>query len=118
MQLAKQFSLLFDLHKMESNGALKENTSARESLEQGLDFRILKHYRTAREKGIRGLAILEDGACSNCHNVYAESYTVFGCGWFITTCAFCGTLLMGYESGTHTQQREEHKKNKDQQSES
>ena len=99
MQLAKQFSLLFELYSMESNDNPNEGARDREGLERSLDSIILERYKKVGKTGARGVAIFEDGACSSCHNAYAQSYAVFGCGWFISTCAFCGTLLIGYEPG-------------------
>ena len=102
MQLAKQLSLLFELYKIESNDGLNESEIDSERLEQGLDSKILERYRKARKKGTSGIAILEGGACSSCHSVYDKPYAFWGGGWFINTCAFCSTLLIGYEPGAQT----------------
>ena len=80
----------------------RTGTGDRETLEQSLDHRILEYYRKVRKTGA-GIAIFKNGACSGCHNAPSQPYTTLGCGWFINTCAFCHTLLIGYESGNQTQ---------------
>ena len=99
MRLAKQISLLFELYEKETNNDNDKSHIECENLERSLDSKILERYRKAKNAGERGIAILEDGACSNCHNSHDESYAVLGCGWFINTCVFCGSLLVGYEPG-------------------
>lgn len=89
-----QVKLLLKLHELESdsNGFEKSKTFRR--IEKGLDPGLLKRYQKLKQRKEKAVAVLEDGACSECNMLYPESHDVQRYRNFVHNCEYCGRILV------------------------
>ena len=94
MQVSNQARLLLKLHEQEKNGNGFEKTEAFQKLEESLEPSLLKLYRKLKERKGTGVAILKNGACSECMIIYPETHEMLRYGNAVHFCEFCGRLLV------------------------
>ncbi|GAB4331177.1 MAG: hypothetical protein Kow0099_02340 [Candidatus Abyssubacteria bacterium] len=94
MRKNDQVALLLKLHKLEQEGNGIENSHAFQRLARELDPSVLNRFRKIRERKGKGIAVLEDGVCSECNMLYPESHDVLRYKNFVHNCEYCGRLLV------------------------
>ena len=94
MRVLSQVQLLLKLHKQERNGNGFEETEAFRKLEESLDPSLLKLYRKLKERKGTGVAILKNGACSECMIIYPETHEMMRYKSSVHFCEYCGRLLV------------------------
>jgi len=94
MKRPNQVKLLLKLHKLEKNGDDTDKAEALRRLEENLDPSLLKLYRKLKGRKGTGVAILKNGACSECMIIYPETHEMLRHGNTVHFCEFCGRLLV------------------------
>lgn len=94
MKANNQVKLLLRLHKLENNGDGTGTAAALKKLQKRLDPSILRRYQKLKERKGTGLAVLENGICSECKMVYPESHEVLRYKDFVHSCEYCGRILV------------------------
>ena len=94
MKANSQVKLLLRLHKLENNGDGTGTAEALEKLQKRLDPSILRRYQKLKERKGTGLAVLENGICSECKMVYPESHEMLRYRNFVHSCEYCGRILV------------------------
>ncbi|UCD57931.1 MAG: hypothetical protein JSV16_02125 [Candidatus Hydrogenedentota bacterium] len=94
MKMPVQVRLMLELHKLERNGGGVDKAEFFRRIEKGLDPGLLKLYRKLRERKGTGIAVLKDGACSECMLVYPETHEMLRYKNSVHFCEFCGRLLV------------------------
>ena len=94
MKIPGQVKLLLALHKLERNGAGADETEAFERVEKRLDPALRKRYHKLRKRKSTGIAVLENGVCSECRMIYPETHEMLRYEHCIYSCEYCGRFFI------------------------
>ncbi|MBW1933595.1 MAG: hypothetical protein JRI56_11475 [Deltaproteobacteria bacterium] len=94
MQERSQFSLLLELHELQTNNDDLDRAEARRRIEEDLEPPLLSRYRNLKKRKGTAVAILKNCTCSECMIIYPETHEILRTKDFVHSCEFCGRLLL------------------------
>lgn len=94
MQERSQFSLLLELHELQTNNDNLDRSDARRRIEENLEPSLLSRYRNLKKRKGTAVAILKNCTCSECMIIYPKTHEILRTKDFVHSCEFCGRLLL------------------------
>jgi len=94
MQERSQFSLLLELHELQTNNDDPDRAEARRRIEENLEPSLLSRYRNLKKRKGTAVAVLKNCTCSECMIIYPKTHEILRTKDFVHSCEFCGRLLL------------------------
>lgn len=94
MQEHSQFSLLLELHELQTNNDDLDRAEARRRIEENLEPSLLSRYRNLKKRKGTAVAMLKNCTCSECMIIYPKTHEILRIKDFVHSCEFCGRLLL------------------------
>ena len=94
MQEHNQFSLLLELHELQTDNDDLDRAEARRRIEKNLEPSLLSRYRNLKKRKGTAVAVLKNCTCSECMIIYPKTHEILRIKDFVHSCEFCGRLLL------------------------
>ncbi len=102
MQERGQVELLLELHGLQAEGVGVDKAEAFRKIEDNLEPSLLNRYRNLKKRKGTAVAVLKNGACSECMIIYPTTHEILRHKDFIHSCEYCGRLLVVTKSSART----------------
>ncbi len=101
MRIPTQVKLMMKLHDVETGGSEMDIEENLRRMGKRIDPSLLTFYRKFRKRKKKGVAILQDGICSECRMIYPETHDMLRHGNCLRICEFCGRIIVVTEGAAH-----------------
>ena len=98
MRIPAKVELMLRLHDLEIGGSDADIEEILRRMEKRIDPSLLKFYRKLKKRKKIGVAILQDGICSECRMIYPNTHDMLRHTNSLQTCEFCGRILVVTET--------------------